>query len=173
MNVAEYIADYLSEIGVTHVFGVTGGMCMHLVDAFHKHPKIEFVQMLHEQSAGIAADAYSQITGKLGVCLVTAGPGATNAVTSCAASYIDSTPVLYLSGQCKSADSKACSGLRQKGVQEVDIIKMVRDITKMAVYIGVTTNPRFYLEVAVKTALDGRKGPVWLDIPLDVQERKA
>lgn len=166
MRVADFIFQQLKDIGVKDVFYVSGGMCMHLVDALHKSG-INPVHMLHEQSAGVAADAYAQING-FGVCLVTAGPGALNAVSACAASYIDSTPVLYLSGQCKSSDLNDGS-LRQRGVQEVDIISMVRHITKFAIQITPKSTIKFYLENAIKTAKEGRPGPVWLDITLDAQ----
>lgn len=168
MNVAEYIVDYLSKIGVTHVFGVSGGMIMWLIDAVYKHPKIEFIHLLHEQSAVVAADAYAQLTGELGVVFVTSGPGATNAITGVAASYTDSTPLLIISGQCKTADIK--TNERSRGCQEVDIISMVKGITKYAERVDFnvhTINQYMYLSTLI--AMDGRKGTAWLDIPLDLQ----
>jgi acetolactate synthase-1/2/3 large subunit len=166
MTVSEYIFDYLKNIGVKDVFYVSGGMCMYLVDALHRSG-INPVAMLHEQSAAVAADAYAQITGNLGVCLVTAGPGSLNAVTGCAASYIDSTPVIFISGQCKSADLNDGT-LRQRGVQEVDIVSMVKGITKWQ-YEVTKENVKDFLCYAVNIAKKGRPGPVWLSIPLDVQ----
>lgn len=167
MRVADFIFQYLRAIGVTDVFYVSGGMCMHLVDALHKSG-INPVHMLHEQSAGIAADAYAQITGNLGVVLCTSGPGALNCLTSCSASYIDSTPVLYISGQCKSADLNNGS-LRQKGCQEIDIISMVRGITKFSAMVSNKENIDSLLKNAVSVAKSDRSGTVWLDLPLDIQ----
>lgn len=140
---------------------------MTLVDALHKSG-INPIHMLHEQSAAVAADAYAQYTGNLGVVLCTAGPGATNCITGVAASWIDSTPLLVISGQCKSADLNN-GYLRQRGVQEVDIISMVRKITKYAVQIAPMSNIKFFLEHAIKTAKEGRPGPVWIDVTLDAQ----
>jgi acetolactate synthase-1/2/3 large subunit len=168
MKVSEYIVNYLVKIGINHIFGVSGGMVMWLVDAIHKHPDIEFVQMLHEQSAVIAADAYAQYTGNLGVVLVTSGPGATNAITGVAASYIDSTPLLVISGQCKTPDIKD-AGMRSKGVGEVDIVSMVKEITKFSTCISNYSITSTILPFAIEASMAGRKGPVWLEIPIDVQ----
>jgi len=169
MKVSDYIWKHLSEIGVTHCFYVSGGAIMHLVDALHKSD-ITPIHMLHEQSAAIASDGYAQFTGKLGVCLVTSGPGALNALTACAASYIDSTPVLFISGQCKTADIKTFE--RSKGVGEVDILNMVKRITKDSISLRKGDLERIddFLKLRlIQKALTGRKGPVWLEIPLDVQ----
>lgn len=168
MNVSEFVIDYLAKIGVTHIFGVTGGLCMYLVDAVTKHPKVEFIQMLHEQSAVIAADAYAQYKNELGVVLVTNGPGALNCLTGVGASYIDSTPLLVISGQVKTQDIKD-AGMRSKGVGEVDIISIVKEITKYAVTVLKPTQIDSCLRVAITEATTGRKGPVWIEIPLDIQ----
>ncbi len=114
---------------------VTGGGAMHLNDSLGQCPGIEYVCTLHEQAAAMAAESYAKVVERLGVCLVTAGPGGTNAITGVAGAWLDSTPMLVLSGQVKRADLKGESGVRQMGVQEVDIVSMVAPITKYAVTV--------------------------------------
>ncbi len=169
IKLSDYVMRFVAEQKVRHVFLLPGGGCMHLVDSLGKNKKIGAVCNLHEQAAAIAADAYSQYTGNLGVALVTTGPGSTNAITGVTASWIDSTPVLVLSGQVKRADMIGKSGVRQMGVQEVDIIPIVRPVTKYAVTVMDPIEIRYHLEKALFLAKSGRPGPVWLAIPLDVQ----
>lgn len=168
-RVADYIADFIAEQGVEHVFLLPGGGAMHLNDAVGKHPRLEVVACHHEQAAAIAAEAYCRINENLGVAMVTTGPGATNAVTAVAGAWIESVPLLVISGQVKRADLLRGAPLRQKGVQEVDIVSVVEPITKYAVTIERPEDIRRELERAVFLARDGRAGPVWLDVPLDVQ----
>jgi acetolactate synthase I/II/III large subunit len=168
-RVADYIADFIEKIGVKNVFLLPGGGAMHLVDAVGKNRQIEVVACLHEQAAAISAEAYSRISENIGVAMVTTGPGATNAITAVAGAWIESVPLMIISGQCKRSDMLRDSPLRQKGVQEVDIVKMVKSITK---YSKIVENPqeiRSVLEEAYHMAKDGRAGPVWIDVPLDVQ----
>ena len=168
MTVAEYIWEYLADQGVTHAFFLPGGGAMYLVDALVRQKRITPVSMLHEQACVIAADGYAQYTGKLGVALVTSGPGGTNAVTGVAAAWIDSTPLLVISGQV-ATDQRAKSGQRQGGPQEVDIVSIVKPITKVAMC---AINPRRVksdLHNMVVHAKLNPSGPVWLDVPLDVQ----
>lgn len=169
MRVADYIAQRIAEHGVRHIFMVPGGAAMHLNDAFGREPSIDTIANLHEQACGIAAEAYARITGSLGAVLVTAGPGSTNAITGLAGAWLDSTPVIFFSGQVKSSDLKGDRGVRQFGIQEIDIVSIVEPITKYTVCITDPTTVRFHLEKALHLALTGRRGPVWLDIPLDVQ----
>ncbi len=169
IKLSDYIMQFVAKTGTRHVFMLPGGGCMHLVDSLGSNKKIKYVAVLHEQAAAIAADAYAQYTGAIGVVLVTTGPGGTNTITGVAASWIDSTPVLYLSGQAKRNDLMKGRGVRQMGVQEVDIISLVKPITKYAVTIMDPMTIRYHLEKAVYLANTGRKGPVWLEIPLDVQ----
>ena len=169
VRVADYIFDFLARQGVDHVSFLPGGGCMHLVDALGADRRIAHTCFLHEQAAAIAAEAYAQYRNDLAVCLVTAGPGGTNAITGVASAWIDSVPLLVLSGQVKRADLMAGSGLRQRGVQEVDIVSLVTPITKYAVTVMEPDSIRRHLEEAVRVALSGRPGPVWLDIPLDIQ----
>ncbi|MDM9593128.1 thiamine pyrophosphate-binding protein [Pseudomonas guariconensis] len=168
-RVADYIADFIAKLGVEHVFLLPGGGAMHLNDAVGKHPDLDVVACHHEQAAAIAAEAYCRINENIGVAMVTTGPGATNAVTAVAGAWIESVPLLIISGQVKRADLLRGAPLRQKGVQEVDIISVVEPITKYAVTIQQPEDIRRELERAVFLAKDGRAGPVWIDVPLDVQ----
>lgn len=174
IKLSDYVMKFLADRGADTVFTLPGGGAMHLVDSLGREKRLKAAGYLHEQAAAIAADAYAQYTGKTGIVLVTTGPGSTNALTGTAASWIDSTPVLVLSGQAKRSDISGISatgkpGPRQKGVQEVDIVSMVKGITKYAITVMKPEEIRFHLEKALWLAEHGRKGPVWLDIPLDVQ----
>ncbi len=142
---------------------------MHLSDSLGRNGKIKAIGCLHEQSAVIAADGYSQYTGNIGVALVTTGPGGTNAITAIAGAWIDSTPLLVISGQVKRQDLMKNKKLRQMGVQEVDIVSLIKPITKYALTVEKPREIAYHLEKAVYLAKSGRPGPVWLDIPLDVQ----
>lgn len=171
MRASDYIMDYLSKIGVKHLFMLSGGGIMYLVDSVGKS-KIDYVCCHHEQAAGIAAQAYAMTKNALGVCLITTGPGGTNALTACGAAFVDSTPVLFISGQVKTADFASLRGVRQFGAQENDIVSMAKPVTKYAVTITDAKTVRYHLEKAVFLATHGRQGPVWLDIPLDVQSQE-
>jgi acetolactate synthase-1/2/3 large subunit len=168
-KVSNLVISYVASLGVRHVFMLPGGGCMHLVDSLGRSPDIGYVVNLHEQACAVAADAYGQYTNHLGVALVTTGPGGTNALTGVAAAWLDSTPTLFLSGQVKRDDLKAGTGVRQLGFQELDIVEMVRGITKYAVLVKEPADILYELQKAVHLATTGRPGPVWVDIPLDVQ----
>lgn len=170
MTISDYIWQYLYDYGVRHVFTLAGGGSMYLVDALARS-KITPIYCLHEQSCAIAADGYAQYTGKLGVCLVTTGPGSTNAITGVVASWIDSTPVLIISGQVMRKHFKR--KLRQSGPQSVDITTIVQSVTKRAILLWDTTWAEETLEEIIKDATTDRKGPVWLDIPLDIQNESV
>ena len=161
--------EFLAQKGIKYVFMLPGGGCMHLVDSLGRNSGLEYVACLHEQAAAIAAESYAQNTNEIGSVLVTTGPGGTNAVTGLAAAWIDSTPVLFLSGQVKRSDRIGESGVRQMGSQEVDIVPIVTSLTKFAVTVMEPTEIRYVLEKAYHLAMHGRRGPVWIDIPLDVQ----
>ena len=169
MKLSDYVSSFIAKQGVGHVFLLPGGGCMHLVDSVGKESGLRFVACLHEQGASIAADGYAQYSGNLGVALVTTGPGSTNAITGVAGSWIESVPVLILSGQVKTADIKPSQDMRMKGFQEVDTENIVKPITKYAVTVRDPKLIRYHLEKAVYLARHGRPGPVWLDIPLDIQ----
>lgn len=168
MKISDYIFTELKKLGVKHVFTLPGGGAMHLVDSLGKSG-IEYVCVQHEQAAAIMAEAYGQHTNFLGVALVTSGPGATNTITGIAAGWIDSTPMLILSGQAKRSDLVGSKKVRQSGSQEVQITEIVKPITKYAKQILEPEKIRYYFEKAVYEATHGRRGPVLLDIPLDVQ----
>ena len=169
MRVADYISNHLSSVGLKHIFMLPGGAAMHLNDAFGKNPELSVVFNLHEQASAISAEAYSRITGGLGAVNITAGPGSTNTITGLAGAWLDSSPVIFLSGQVKTADLKKNTELRQYGVQEIDTVSLVKNLTKYAVTITDPKDVRYHLEKALYLAMTGRRGPVWLDIPLDVQ----
>jgi acetolactate synthase-1/2/3 large subunit len=169
VKLSDWVFRFIADRGVKHVFMVTGGGAMHLNDSLGQCTDIEYVCALHEQAAAMAAESYAKVINGLGVCLVTAGPGGTNAITGVSGAWLDSTPMLVLSGQAKRADLKGDSGVRQMGVQEVDIVSMVAQTTKYAVTVMEPSDIRYHLEKAVHLALTGRPGPVWLDLPLDVQ----
>ena len=170
IKVSDFIFDFLAKAGrADTVFMLPGGGCMHLVDSLGRNEKLKYVCMLHEQAAAIAAEAYAQNINDFAIALVTAGPGATNAVTGVAGAFIDSTPLIVLSGQAKRADMVNGRGVRQMGIQEVDIESIVRPITKYAKCIKDENEVPYELEKAVWIATHDRRGPVWLDVPLDVQ----
>jgi acetolactate synthase-1/2/3 large subunit len=168
-RVADYIFNAVADLGVKDVFLLPGGGAMHLVDALGQCERLNFIPTHHEQAAAIAAEAYSRVNETIGVALVTTGPGATNALTAVAGAWIESVPLLIISGQVKRADMKGDSGVRQMGPQEVDIVSMVKPITKYAVTVDEPEKIEEYLTTAIEQATSGRKGPVWLDVPLDVQ----
>ncbi|MCH5248876.1 MAG: thiamine pyrophosphate-binding protein [Lachnospiraceae bacterium] len=168
MKLSDYIFQFLVEKGVQHTFLLTGGGIMHLVESLG-NSNLEYVCCHHEQACAIAAQAYAMYRNDMGVCLVTTGPGGTNALTGAAAAYVDSTPVLFLSGQVKRSDFASLRRVRQFGAQENDIIAMVKPVTKYAALVEQPEDILYHLEKAFYYAMEGRRGPVWLDIPLDVQ----
>ncbi len=168
IKLSDYVIDFIEQQGIKDVFLLPGGGCIHLVDSIG-NSGVNFVCNLHEQACSIAADAYGQYTNNMGVCLVTTGPGATNAITGIAAAWLDSTPVLVISGQVQKKDMINGRGTRQIGFQEIDAVGLVSPITKYAVTITNPNQIRYHLEKAAHLATSGRPGPVWLDIPLDVQ----
>ena len=169
-RVADYIADFFHKKGVKNVYSLPGGGAMHLIDAFTKNENINHIAFFHEQGASIAAEAASRSAeNDIGVCCVTTGPGATNAVTAVAGAWIESSPLVVISGQVKRADMLGDKKLRQTGVQEVQITRVVAPITKYSKVVGSPEEIHEILEKAYALATSGRKGPVWIDVPLDVQ----
>ena len=167
MKVSDYIAQKVAEY-TSDVFLIPGGGCIHLVDSFDKST-INLIPTLHEQGASIAAESYGQYTNNLGVCLVTTGPGATNAVTGVASAWLDSIPMLIICGQVQNKDRVQDRGVRQIGFQEINSVSIYKDITKYAVTLDDPEMIRYHVEKALWLATSGRKGPVLLDIPLDIQ----
>ena len=169
-RVADYIADFFHKKGVKNIYSLPGGGAMHLIDAFTKSEVINHIAFFHEQGASIAAEAASRSAeNDIGVCCVTTGPGATNAVTAVAGAWIESSPLVVISGQVKRADMLGDKKLRQTGVQEVQITRVVAPITKYSKVVGSPEEIHEILEEAYDQATSGRKGPVWIDVPLDVQ----
>lgn len=169
MRVADYIINRLSQLGIGQVFFLPGGGAMHLNDALGVHPDLEPIVCLHEQACGIAAEAAGKLLAGPSACLVTSGPGATNVMTATLGAWLDSTPVFFISGQVKTADLKVGTQLRMLGVQEADIVTLVQSITKMAVTLTNPAGVGIVFDQLERAALTGRRGPVWLDVPLDVQ----
>lgn len=169
MKVSDYIIRRLEEHGVRDVFLLSGGGMMHLLDSVFRSETIHTYCNLHEQASAICASAYAQATGNLGVCMVTSGPGATNAVTGAVDAWIASRPVLVISGQAKTSDLVGDRGVRQCGSQEVNIVAMMQPVTKYAVSIRDKTMVKYHLDKAIYLATHGRKGTVWVEVPLDIQ----
>lgn len=169
MKVSDYVMDFLYRQGIDRIFTVTGGGIMHLVDSLGRHPKIKYICNYHEQACGIAAEAYSRTKGALGACLVTTGPGSTNALSGIAGAWVDSVPVIVISGQVRRDLIADYSKVRQVGPQEINIDDMARPVTKYFCTIMDPSRIRYELEKAVSIATSGRPGPVWINIPLDVQ----
>ena len=170
-KVSEFIADYLAGKGVTHVFTVTGGGAMHLNDALGHHERLTCIYNHHEQASAIAAEGYTRMSGRLAAVCVTSGPGGTNAITGVLGGWLDSIPMFVVSGQVKRETTIHATKvpLRQLGDQEYDIVASVRPMTKYAAIVLDPADIAYHLEKAYHLAVNGRPGPVWLDVPLDVQ----
>lgn len=171
MKLSDYVIHRVAR-EVKHLFMLAGGGSMHLVDSVGLCRELEYVCNIHEQTCAVAADAYGQYTNSLGAALVTTGPGGTNTLTGVAAAWLDSTPCLFISGQVKRADMTGSRGVRQMGFQEINIVRIVESITKYAVTIVDPASIRYHMDKALYLARHGRRGPVWIDIPLDVQAAK-
>lgn len=169
IKVSDFIIKFLEKQGVKHMFMLPGGMAMHIDDSIGYANAIKPIFMLHEQACTFAAESYARVTNNLGVVCTTCGPAATNTLTGVACSWIESTPLLVLTGQVKRADLAQDPNLRQLGVQEVNIVDMAKPITKYAKLITEPESIQYELEKAVYLCKEGRPGPVLLDIPVDVQ----
>lgn len=173
VRVADYIAEFIHGQGVNHVFMLTGGGSIFLDDGVACHPKLQHVCARNEATAPMMAEAYARLTGNLGAVYVTTGPGGTNAVAGLAEAWVDSSPVLIVSGQVsrhQTSHKQRGFKVRSFGIQEIDIVAVVSSMTKYAVMVDDPADIRYHLEKAVYLARSGRPGPVWLDVPLDVQE---
>lgn len=169
MLVADFIAEFLHQQGVTHVYEVIGGMITRLVDAVHRQGKIQLVSVHHEQAAAFAADATGRLTGLPGIAMATSGPGATNLLTGIGSCYFDSVPAIFITGQVNRNEQKRDRLIRQSGFQETDIVAMSKPITKAAWQINDPEQMHQILQQAFLLATSGRPGPVLLDIPMDIQ----
>ena len=168
-KLSDYVMDFIASCGVKDVFLLPGGGCIHLVDSLGRHSDLNYICNLHEQASGIAAEAYAQYTNNLGVALVTTGPGSTNIITAVAAAWLDSTPLMVISGQVQKKDMINGRGTRQIGFQEIQSTQLVEDITKYTAVVDDPKYVKYHLERAFAEATTGRPGPVWIDIPLDIQ----
>ena len=171
IKLSDYIAKRLSEVyGVTNLFMVSGGGAMHLNDSFGKY--IPYICNHNEQACAIAAEGYARVNQELAVVNVTTGPGGLNCLNGVFGEWTDSVPVLYISGQVKFPTTIASCPqipLRQLGDQEADIISVVKPLTKYAKMVTEPNEIKYHLDRAIFEATSGRKGPVWLDIPINVQ----
>ena len=169
MKLSDYVAGFLVEAGCDTVFGYPGGAITHLLDSICRTGGLRWVQTCHEQGAAFAAEGYARVRGGIGVAAATSGPGATNLITGIGSAYFDSIPCLYLTGQVNTYEYKGESRVRQAGFQETDIVGIVKPITKYAVRLTDSSRIRYELEKCVFLAESGRKGPVLLDLPMDLQ----
>jgi acetolactate synthase-1/2/3 large subunit len=174
LRVADYVMRKLADAGVRDIFLVTGGGAMHLNDAIGREPRIQYVCNHHEQACAMAAESYFRLTGRLAAVNVTTGPGGTNAITGVYGAYVDSMAMVVISGQVKWETLVRSTDLplRQLGDQEVDIVRMVESVTKYAALVSDPQSIRYHVERALYLAINGRPGPVWLDIPINVQATK-
>ena len=169
MKVADWVIQYLRDVGIKKVFVVYGAANGDLIDAFTRIEGIEYICMFHEQACAFAAEAYAKITGKLACVCVTSGPGGQNLLTGIANCYYDSVPVLFITGQINSQFLKK-GNVRQVGFQENDITRQVRSITKLALMPMSPSQVQGFLKDAIHLASDGRQGPTLIDIPIDIQK---
>lgn len=168
MKASDYIVSFFEQHGVNVVFGYIGGMITHLVDSLGQNEKVQYIQTYHEQTAAIAAEGYAIESGKFGIAICTSGPGVTNMMTGIADAYFGSIPVLFISGQVNTYEYKYDKPIRQQGFQEMEVVNVVKPITKYAVLLDKPEDIRYELEKAVYIATHGRKGPVAIDLPMNI-----
>ncbi len=169
MKASDYIVEFLVQNDIDKVFGYIGGAVAHFYDSLDKNKDIETINTIHEQGAGFAAEGYARISGRTGVATATSGPGATNLITPIGSCFFDSVPTLFITGQVNTYEYKYDKPLRQVGFQETDIVSIIGPITKYAVMVSELKNLRYELEKSYYLSQHGRKGPVLIDIPMDIQ----
>jgi acetolactate synthase-1/2/3 large subunit len=172
MRLSDYVIKYLKDnYGVDSIFTVSGGGCIFLIDSLTNIEGVQYIATHHEQAAAMAAEGYARMNGKLGACIVTSGPGGTNAITGVLGAWLDSIPMIVISGQVNKEMTTNYTQLplRQLGDQEFNIIESVKNMTKYAVQINDPNEIKYHLDKACKLATSGRPGPVWLDMPLNTQ----
>lgn len=172
-KVSDYIIEFLLEKEINKVFGYIGGAVAHLYHSIDKYENIEMINCINEQGAGFASEGYSRVTGKSGVAMATSGPGATNLITPIGSCFFDSVPTLFITGQVNTYEYKYDKPVRQIGFQETDIVSIVKPITKYAVMINNVEEIRYELEKAYYLSQHGRKGPVLVDIPMNIQRTEV
>ena len=170
MKVADYIIKFFSKKGIDKAFVVYGAANGDLIDAFTRNKKIQYVATMHEQAAGFAAEGYAKIKRIPGLSIVTSGPGATNLVTSIANCFYDSIPCIFIAGQINSKFLRPDKSIRQVGFQETDIVSIVKPVAKYAVMIKDPNKIKYELEKSYNICKSGRMGPIFLDIPMDIQK---
>lgn len=169
VKISDLVVNEIAKMGVDTFFGVTGGAAVHFFDSIDKNPELDAIYFNHEQGAAFAVEAYAKTSRKFGAGVFTTGPGATNALTGLTAAWLDSVPCIFISGQARSNQTINGRNLRQVGTQELDIVSMVKSVTKYAVTIFDIKTVKYHLHKAFYLACHGRPGPVWLDIPVDIQ----
>lgn len=169
VKISDLVINEISKVGVDTFFGVTGGAAVHFFDSVEKNPKLKAIYCNHEQGAAFAVEAYAKTNKKFGAGIFTTGPGGTNALTGLAAAWLDSIPCIFISGQARTNQTVNGRNLRQVGTQEIDIISMVKPVTKYSTTIYDIKEVKYHLQKAIYLAQHGRPGPVWLDIPVDIQ----
>jgi len=169
MKLSDFVFQFIAEKDIDTVFTVSGGGCMHLTDSLGKNKNIKYICNHHEQACAIAAEGYARVANKPGCVLVTTGPGGTNTLTGILCAYQDSIPIIVISGQVPSDQLSKGTGCRQIGQQEFNIIDTIKTMTKYAVVVKDKNTILYHLQKAYHMATTGRPGPVWIDIPLDIQ----
>lgn len=169
MKASDFIAEFLMKKGIKSVFELSGGMITHILDSLNQKTDINIITMHHEQGAAFAAEGYARVTGLPGVALATSGPGATNLLTGIGSCFFDSTPAIFITGQVNRHELKGDREIRQLGFQETDIVTMAKPITKACFHINDPNDLPSVFEKAFQIALEGRPGPVLIDIPMDIQ----
>lgn len=175
MRVADFVFKFLTDRGVDTIFMISGGQAMFLVDAVYQNKKLKTICTHHEQTAGMSADAYGRITGKISVALVTAGPGAVNVMNGLVGGWTDSSPMIVISGQSALSHVRYQQEhqIRQYGIQGINIKPLVEKATKFFITVDDPSKILNYMEKAYYLALNGRPGPVWIDVPLDIQKMEV
>ena len=172
MRLADFVIKFLEEKKIDTVFTVSGGGPIFLCDALYKAKKLKYVSCHHEQAVSFATESFSRVKNKPGAAIITTGPGGTNCTTGVACCWIDSIPSIFISGQVYLNQTIGNSGLRQVGVQEFDIINMIKSSTKYAVIVKNPNDIKYHLQKAHYLSTEGRPGPVWIDIPANIQNAK-
>ena len=170
MKVADFVINFLADKGIDKAFVVYGAANGDLIDAFTRNNNIDYVAVMHEQAGGFAAEGYAKVKSLPGVAIATSGPGGMNFVTSVGNCFYDSIPCIFITGQINSRFLRPNKDIRQIGFQETDIVSIVKPITKYAVMIKDKDSIKYELEKAWEISLEGRRGPVFLDIPMDIQK---
>ena len=173
IKISDYIIEFLLSKNINKTFGYIGGAIAHIYHSIDKYKEMEIINCIHEQGAGFAAEGYARITGKSGVAFATSGPGATNLITPIGSCYFDSVPTMFITGQVNTYEYKYDKPVRQIGFQETDIVSIIKPIVKYAVMVDKVEDIRYELEKAYCLSQEGRKGPVLVDIPMNIQRTEV